>query len=235
MIELHYYLKSHSYPGRGLILGISQNGEKAVAAYFITGRSKDSQNRIFVAEGREVHISTLGGNVNNPSLIIYSPVRVCGNILIVTNGDQTDTICSYIRNGHRFEDALRTRSFEPDPPIYTPRISGVMNLADGGYMISILKKDPASPSRCIRAFYDYEPLVPGVGHFISTYIDNGDPLPVFSDEPYTVEIFDDIDDMSVCIWDSLNEQFKVSLFVRYIDLKTKEYETRVFNKYQQEL
>lgn len=231
MKDLGRVLRENSYPGRGIVLGRSAGGKSAVAAYFIMGRSANSRNRVFEEDGRGIRTRAYDeGKVEDPSLIIYSPVRVCGNLLIVTNGDQTDTVYDFIRAGDSFEEALRTRCFEPDAPNYTPRISGILNMADGGYRLSILKSDQKEQPGCVRCFYEYDAANAGEGHFIHTYRGDGDPLPSFSGEPVLVAIPEDIDAFSKALWKNLSEENKVSLFVRYIDLVTKKITTRIFNK-----
>ncbi len=238
-IDIFADLKGNAYPGRGIVIGQSQDGRHAVTAYFIMGRSVNSRNRVFVAEGEnlrtQAHDPAL---LTDPSLVIYYPVRAYSGGLIVTNGDQTDTIYQRLGQdgepGSCFVDALRTRTFEPDPPIFTPRISGILELQGGySYRLSILKggetRDGAPAA--LRQFFDYEP-VPGVGHFIHTYQGDGDPVPSFAGEPKAVAIPSDIESFTASLWESLNQDNKVSLFVRYIDLETGAAETRIVNKNQ---
>lgn len=225
-------LSGNSYPGRGIVLGITPDGKKAVAAYFIMGRSVNSRNRIFVLEPdgirTEAHDPSL---MKDPHLIIYHPVRQVGSGLIVTNGDQTDTIWEYLARGESWEAALRTRMFEDDGPNWTPRISGLQS-GDGSYKMSILKSADAEGSACARFFYEY-PAIAGLGHFIHTYVCDGNPvIPTFRGEPERVSIDGDIDAFTQMLWDNLNADNKISLFVRYTDLSTGEYEQRILNKHQ---
>ena len=233
MLSIEQELKSNSYPGRGIILGKSEDGTKAVAAYFIMGRSENSRNRVFVEEGQGIRTQAFDpAKLEDPSLIIYAPVRVLGNKTIVTNGDQTDTIYEGMDRQMTFEQSLRSREFEPDAPNYTPRISGILHIEDGGYnyALSILKSNDGNPDSCHRYTYAYEKPVAGEGHFIHTYMHDGNPLPSFEGEPKLVEIPDDIDAFTELLWSSLNEDNKVSLFTRYIDIATGKYETRIVNK-----
>ena len=225
-------IKDNSYVGRGIIIGKSRNGEKAVTAYFIMGRSENSRNRVFIKQGDEVIIHPFDASkVEDPSLIIYSPVRTVKNSLIVTNGDQTDTIYDFINDGKTFEQALETREFEPDKPNFTPRISGILNFNGNefDYKLSILKSADENGSACNRYTFNYSPLN-GLGHFIHTYNCDGNPIPTFTGEPERVEIPDDIDEFTDDIWNNLNEQNKISLYVRYIDLESGEYCERMINK-----
>ncbi len=224
-------LKEKSYPGRGIVIGKSENGKSAVFAYFIMGRSTNSRNRVFALRDGAVYTEPHDySKVSDPSLIIYSAVRSINNSVIVTNGDQTDTIFDAIRDGGDMRAALRTREFEPDAPNLTPRISGVLNF-DGGfsYEMSILKSADPEGSGCNRFFYEYTPIS-GVGHFIHTYVDDGNPLPTFVGEPERVAIPSDIDVFADSIWKNLNEENKISLYVRYIDLESGELSERIFNK-----
>lgn len=235
MISLAKELKENAYPGRGIVLGRSADGTKAVAAYFIMGRSANSRNRVFVEEGRGIRTQAFDeSKMEDPSLIIYAPVRVLGSHTIVTNGDQTDTIYEGLTKGLTFEQSLRSREFEPDAPNYTPRISGVMCVENGdySYALSILKSNNGDPSACSRFTFDYGICTAGEGHFIHTYQGDGNPLPSFEGEPKLVAVSDDIDEYTNLIWDSLNEDNKVSLFVRYIDIATGKEETRIVNKNQ---
>jgi len=231
MLMIDDYLKSIAYGGRGILLGMTADASSMVAAYFIMGRSENSRNRVFEQENKAVKIRAFDeSKLKNPSLVVYYPVKVCGNMMIVTNGDQTDTIYENIRYGHSFEDALRTRSYEEDPPLLTPRISGLLDLADGSYRLSILKSDGLDGNNCNRYFYEYT-ATPGVARYISTYQgDNNNPL-AFSGEPLVMELDYDIETLTNHIWESLNEDNKVALFVRYIDCVTKEYSTSIVNKY----
>lgn len=233
-ISLEKELKENSYPGRGIIIGKSPNGKFAVTAYFIMGRSENSRNRIFVEDGCGIRTQAFDeSKLTDPSLIIYSPVKVLGNKTIVTNGDQTDTIYDLLNNQMTFEQALRTREFEPDAPNYTPRISGIIkNKIDGNfnYALSILKSANGDPSSCQRYTFSYQNPISGKGHFIHTYKNDGDPLPSFEGEPKLIDVLDDIYSFSDLVWNSLNEENKVSLFVRYIDLKNSETKTKIINK-----
>jgi hypothetical protein len=233
MFQLQQELTNNAYPGRGIVIGKSQDGKSAVTAYFIMGRSSNSRNRIFVTEGEGIRTEAYDpSKLEDPSLIIYAPVRVLGDKTIVTNGDQTDTIYDGLAAGLSFEQSLRSREFEPDAPNYTPRISGVMQVADGKYhyAMSILKSHYGDPSCCIRNTYTYENPLAGEGRFIHTYMHDGNPLPSFEGEPKRVAIEGDIDSFTEMVWNSLNEDNKVSLFVRFIDIETGKYETRIVNK-----
>ena len=233
VLSLEQELKSHSYPGRGIIIGKSADGTKAVTAYFIMGRSVNSRNRIFVTEGEGIRTEAFDpSQMEDPSLIIYAPVRVLGNQTIVTNGDQTDTIYQGLSDHLTFEQSLRSRKFEPDGPNYTPRISGILQAEHGQfhYALSILKSDNGNPEACNRYTFTYENPINGQGHFIHTYARNEEPLPSFEGEPKPVEIPNDIDAFTTMLWNSLNEENKVSLFVRFIDLTVNTYETRIINK-----
>ena len=215
------------------MLGRSADGKKAVAAYFIMGRSENSRNRIFVEDGNGIRTQAFDpAKLSDPSLIIYAPVRVLGNKTIVTNGDQTDTIYEGMDKQLTFEQSLRCREFEPDAPNYTPRISGIMHMENGAfnYAMSILKSSDGDPSSCCRYTFAYENPVAGEGHFIHTYMHDGDPLPSFEGEPKRIAVLDDIDEFTELIWDSLDAENKVSLFVRYIDLATQETNSRIVNK-----
>lgn len=232
-ISIEKELKENSYPGRGIIIGRSKDGTKAVTAYFIMGRSENSRNRVFVEDGEGIRTQAFDpSKLQDPSLIIYAPVRVLGNKTIVTNGDQTDTIYELMDRQQTFEQALRTREFEPDAPNYTPRISGIMHIENGhyNYAMSILKSNNGNPDACNRYTFAYNNCPAGEGHFIHTYKCDGNPLPSFEGEPRLVEIPDDIDAFTALLWDSLNEENKVSLFVRYIDIATGTYESRIVNK-----
>ena len=228
-------LQENSYPGRGIIIGRTSDGSKAVTAYFIMGRSENSRNRVFVEDGEGIRTQAYDpSKLEDPSLIIYAPVRVLGDYTIVTNGDQTDTIYDLMKVGKTFEESLRTREFEPDAPNYTPRISGLIDQTNHGfsYALSILKSADGDPASCQRYTFTYSNPRPGIGHFIHTYENDGNPLPSFSGEPKKVEISGDIDTFTTMLWKSLNADNKVSLFVRYIDLKTNQAETRLINKNQ---
>ena len=233
MLSIEQELKSNAYPGRGIILGKSPDGKKAVAAYFIMGRSENSRNRVFVEEGEGIRTQAYDpSKLTDPSLIIYAPVRVLGNKTIVTNGDQTDTIYEGMDKQLTFEQSLRQREFEPDAPNYTPRISGIMHVENGkyNYAMSILKSSDGDPSGCNRYTFAYENPKAGEGHFIHTYMHDGDPLPSFEGEPKRIAVPDDIEEFTKLLWNSLNEENKVSLFVRYIDIETGAYETTITNK-----
>ena len=225
-------IRDNSYVGRGIVIGKSSDGKKAVTAYFIMGRSENSRNRVFIEQGDEVIIHPFDASkVEDPSLIIYAPVRQTGNKLIVTNGDQTDTIYDFIESGKTFEQALETREFEPDKPNFTPRISGMLTF-DGGdftYKMSILKSADENGSACNRYTFSY-PALSGLGHFIHTYNHDGNPIPTFTGEPERVKIPDDIDEFTNTLWSNLNEQNKISLYVRYVDLESRKYEARMINK-----
>ena len=233
MLSLSEELKNNAYPGRGIVLGKTEDGKKAVAAYFIMGRSENSRNRIFVEEGEGIRTQAFDpSKLVDPSLIIYAPVRVLGNKTIVTNGDQTDTIYDGMDKQMTFEQALRSREFEPDGPNYTARISGIMHLEAGkyNYAMSILKSNNGDADSCNRYTFAYENPKAGEGRFIHTYMHDGNPLPSFEGEPKLVGISGDIDGFTQEVWESLNEENKVSLFVRFIDIETGAYETRIVNK-----
>ena len=235
ILKIEQELRENSYPGRGIILGKSPDGTKAAAAYFIMGRSENSRNRIFVEDGEGIRTQAFDpSKLTDPSLIIYAPVRVLGNKTIVTNGDQTDTIYEGMDRQLTFEQSLRSREFEPDGPNYTPRISGIMHIENGtyNYAMSILKSSDGCPDSCHRFTFAYENPKAGEGHFIHTYQCDGNPLPSYEGEPKRIQIPDDIDAFTELLWNSLNEDNKVSLFVRYIDVETGTYETRIVNKNQ---
>ena len=227
-------LNSLAYHGRGIIIGKSADGKKAVTAYFIMGRSVNSRNRVFVAEGENMRTKAFDeSKMVDPHLIIYYPVRVLGIKTIVTNGDQTDTIYELMDKQMTFEQALRTREFEDDAPNYTPRISGIIRLENGdmNYAMSILKSAEGDGSSCQRYTYAYSNPIAGKAKFIHTYKCDGNPLPSYEGEPKTLELPDtDIDSLTKLIWENLNEDNKVSLFVRYIDLATGKYDSRIVNK-----
>lgn len=235
LISLAQELRENSYPGRGIIIGRSADGTKAVTAYFIMGRSENSRNRIFVEDGEGIRTQAFDpSKLTDPSLIIYAPVRVLGNKTIVTNGDQTDTIYEGMDRQLTFEQSLRSREFEPDAPNYTPRISGILHIENGkySYAMSILKSNNGDPSQCNRYTFAYENCVPGEGHFIHTYMGDGNPLPSFEGEPKLVEIPNSMEKFTNMLWNNLNEDNKVSLFVRYIDIATGKYESAIVNKNQ---
>lgn len=230
--DLGAVLRANTYPGRGIVLGKSADGQKAVIAYFIMGRSENSRNRIFVEEDGGLRTEAFDpAKLKDPSLVIYWPVRKFGTATIVTNGDQTDTVYEFLAAEKTFEDALRVRTFEPDPPILTPRISGLVH-KDGSYRLSILKSANGNADSTQRFFYEYPQPVAGEGHFIHTYLGDGDPVPSFEGEPENVSIAGDIDSFTRLVWENLNEANKVSLFVRFIDLASGAEETRVVNKNQ---
>ncbi len=235
LLSLERELQGNSYPGRGIVIGKTPDGTKAVCAYFIMGRSENSRNRVFVEDGEGIRTQAFDpSKLSDPSLIIYAPVRVLGNKTIVTNGDQTDTVYDLMDKQMTFEQALRTREFEPDGPNYTPRISGIMHIEDGtyNYAMSILKSNNGNPAACNRYTFAYENPVAGEGHFIHTYMSDGNPLPSFEGEPKLVAMEDDMDVFTEHVWNSLNSDNKVSLFVRYIDIATGSYETKIVNKNQ---
>ncbi len=235
MISLEQELRGNAYPGRGIVIGKSQDGKKAVAAYFIMGRSENSRNRIFVEDGQGIRTQAFDpAKMTDPSLVIYAPVRVLGNKTIVTNGDQTDTIYEGMDEQMTFEQTLRSRTFEPDAPNYTPRISGILHIEDGSFhfAMSILRSDNGRPDRCLRYTFAYEDPAPGEGRFIHTYQGDGDPLPSYEGEPRLVGIPDDLEEFAGRIWDSLDKDNKVALFVRFIDIATGTYESKIINKEQ---
>ena len=232
-LSLSETLKQNEYPGRGIVLGKSEDGSAAVAAYFIMGRSENSRNRIFVSDGEGIRTEAFDASkMKDPALIIYAPVRVLGKNTIVTNGDQTDTLYEGLSKGLTFEQALRSRTFEPDEPNYTPRISGLLHVENGScdYALSILKSDNGNPGSACRFTFAYDNPQDGVGRFIHTYLGNGNPLPSFAGEPVPVVIRGDIDVFTNRIWESLNADNKVSLFTRFIKIETGECETRIVNK-----
>lgn len=225
-------IKENAYVGRGIVVGKTENGACAAVAYFIMGRSENSRNRIFRERGEEVTIYPYDASkVEDPSLIIYSPIRVLKENLIVTNGDQTDTVYDFVAGGKTFEDALATRCFEPDAPNFTPRISAMLTFAkeDFTYRMSILKSADESGTACNRFSFAYEPIA-GIGHFLHTYVCDGTPIPTFQGEPERVAIPNEIDEFTSELWNNLNEKNKISLYVRYIDLKTGKTESRLINK-----
>ncbi len=235
MVSLKQELESNEYPGRGIVIGRSADGKHAVTAYFIMGRSSNSRNRVFVKEGEGIRTQAFDpSKLEDPSLIIYAPVRVLGCDTIVTNGDQTDTIYEGMENGMTFEQTLRCREFEPDGPNFTPRISGLMHVEGGAYdfSMSILKSNDGDPDCCNRYLFTYDNPKAGEGRFIHTYQHDGNPLPSFAGEPTKVDITGDIDTFTNMVWNALNEDNKVSLFVRFIDIATGKYETRIVNKNQ---
>ena len=232
-LDISNELKSNAYPGRGIIIGKSDDGFSAVTAYFIMGRSENSRNRVFTRDGKGIRTEAFDpAKLTDPHLIIYSPVRVLGNKLIVTNGDQTDTIYELMDQQFTFEQALRTREFEDDAPNYTPRISGILRFEEGGfnYAMSILKSANGNPESCQRYTFTYNNPIKGEGHFIHTYMGDGNPLPSFEGEPKLIGISGNIDEFTDMLWNSLNEDNKVSLFVRYVNLEDGTEETRIVNK-----
>lgn len=235
IISLSDDLKNNSYPGRGIVIGKTPDSKYAVTAYFIMGRSENSRNRVFVTDGNGIRTEAFDpSKLSDPSLIIYAPVRVLGNKTIVTNGDQTDTIYDLMNQQQTFEQSLRTREFEPDAPNYTPRISGIIKVSDNdfNYALSILKSSDGNPESCQRFTFTYNTPVDGEGHFIHTYKCDGNPIPSYEGEPKRVEILNGIDEFTSLIWDSLNNDNKVSLFVRYIEISSGKTETRIINKNQ---
>lgn len=231
--DLGELLSSNAYPGRGIVIGRSEDGSKAVTAYFIMGRSVNSRNRVFTATEDGIKTEAFDpSKLSDPHLIIYSPVRVLGNKTIVTNGDQTDTIYELMDRQYTFEQSLRGREFEDDAPNYTPRISGIMRVENGTYnfAMSILKSADGNPDSCERHTFTYSNPLPGTGRFIHTYMGDGNPLPSFEGEPEKVAISGDIDSFTDKVWNSLNEDNKVSLFVRFINIADGTYETRIVNK-----
>ena len=231
ILDINELLQAHPYPGRGIMLGKSADGAKAVVVYFIMGRSENSRNRIFEATEDGIRTRAFDeSKMVDPSLIIYHPVRKVGDTLVVTNGDQTDTIRDGLLEGKSYIEALRTRCYEPDGPNYTPRISGVVE-KDGAFCLSILKSADPDGTACARFFYEY-PAVPGLGHFLHTYVCDGNPvIPTFQGEPERVSIPGDIDDFTRELWENLNPDNKISLFVRYTNLETRKYQQRILNKH----
>ena len=233
-LNIYDELKSNSYPGRGIVIGKSADGKSAVTAYFIMGRSVNSRNRVFTETEDGIKTEAADpSKLSDPHLIIYSPVRVLGNKTIVTNGDQTDTIYELMDKQQTFEQSLRTREYEDDAPNYTPRISGIMHVENGAYnyAMSILKSADGNPDRRERFTYTYTNPLDGVGHFIHTYMGDGNPLPSFEGEPKKVEIPNDIEEFTGKLWEALNEDNKVSLFVRYIDIASGNAVSKIVNKY----
>ncbi len=225
-------LENNTYPGRGIVIGLTPDGTKAMTAYFIMGRSENSRNRIFTEKNGEVFTEPFDASkVQDPSLIIYAAIRSFENNLIVTNGNQTDTIYDGLKEGKCFKKALESREFEPDGPNFTPRISGILTFGEGDftYQMSILKSADAEGSACNRFTYTYAPKA-GLGHFIHTYVCDGNPIPTFQGEPERIAVCDDIDEMTNRIWKALNEQNKISLYVRYVDLNSGKVENRLVNK-----
>ncbi len=233
-LNIYEELANNSYPGRGIIIGKSADGKNAVTAYFIMGRSVNSRNRVFTPTEDGIKTEAADpSKLSDPHLIIYAPVRVLGNKTIVTNGDQTDTIYELMDKQQTFEQSLRTREYEDDAPNYTPRISGIMHIGEGkyNYAMSIIKSADGNPDSIERFTYSYNNPLDGIGHFIHTYMSDGNPLPSFEGEPKKIEINDDLDNFAKKLWNALNEDNKVSLFVRYINIQTGEAETKIINKY----
>lgn len=225
-------IRDNPYVGRGIVIGKTEDGTKAVSAYFIMGRSENSRNRIFAARKGDIYTEPFDASkVEDPSLIIYAAIRTYENRLIVTNGDQTDTIYAFLKEGKTFEQALETREFEPDAPNFTPRISGMLDFSEGDftYKMSILKSEDAQGSACARYTFSYVPRN-GLGHFLHTYLTDGNPIPTFCGEPERVVIPNDIDAFTDSLWAALNEKNKISLYVRYTDLEDGQYESRMMNK-----
>ena len=228
-------ISATTYPGRGIVIGRTPDGKKAAIAYFIMGRSENSRNRVFVTEGEGIRTEAFDpSKMEDPSLIIYAPVRVRGTDTIVTNGDQTDTIYENMEQGDTFEESLRNREFEPDGPNYTPRISGVLHVEDGyTYEMSILKSNNGDPDQCLRFTFSYDNPKDGEGHFIHTYMGDGNPLPSYEGEPTPVEIpTNDLDEFTDIVWKALNDDNKVSLFTRFIDIESGKFDTKLVNKNQ---
>lgn len=236
IIDLITDLEQNTYPGRGIIIGKNADNTHAMLTYFIMGRSENSLNRVF-EEDLNDGIRTRAfdeSKMADPTLVIYTPVRIIGDFTVVTNGDQTDTICDFIDESSSFEAALRTRTFEPDPPIFTPRISGIADFSEGGfrYKLSILKSADGNGDSVRRFFYEYPTPIHGEGHFIHTYQMNGNPPPSFFGEPKTVNQSGTIDTYTDQVWNALNADHKISLFIRYINIATGEFETRIRNRFQ---
>ena len=230
-LDLAALLAGNPYPGRGIVIGKTADGTKSVVAYFIMGRSENSRNRVFIPEADGIRTEAHDpAKLADPSLIIYHPVRQVGRGLIVTNGDQTDTVREFLEKGLSFEASLRTREFEPDGPNWTPRISGLLS-PDGSYKMSILKSADVEGSACARYFYEY-PGLAGVGHFIHTYVTDGNPIPTFQGEPERIAIGNDMEEFTQMIWTNLNENNKISLYVRFTDLETGAYDETIINKNQ---
>lgn len=235
-IDLMADVGSNPYPGRGIVLGVSGDGKHGVIAYFIMGRSENSRNRVFVEKDGGIITQAFDpSKLVDPSLILYAPVRVMGTgVTVVTNGDQTDTVVEHLKKGGSFENALRTRTFEPDAPNFTPRISGLLKVESGKvrYKLAILKANEGNPNGPQRFFFEYPAPEKGEGHFLHTYLTDGNPIPSFEGEPKRVAISGDIDAFTETLWASLNEENKVSLFVRYVDTASGKAETRIINKNQ---
>ena len=230
MLDICELLRANTYPGRGIMLGLSEDGKRSVIAYFIMGRSENSRNRVFMNTDDGIRTEAFDPDkLSDPSLVIYNPVRSPGGITIVTNGTQTDTIAEYLRNGKDYSDALYEWEFEPDPPIYTPRISGIVY--DGGkYSLSILKSVDGDPGCCCRYFFNYSEATPGLGHFISTYKSDGNPPPSFEGEPFRVAVDCGYRELADKIWEAMDEHYKVALFVCETDISTGKRESVIINK-----
>lgn len=235
LLDISKDLSQNSYPGRGILIGKTADGTHAAIAYFIMGRSENSRNRVFVEDGAGIRTQAFDpSKLSDPSLIIYAPVRVLGDTTVVTNGDQTDTVYDHLKEGKSFEAALRTRTFEPDPPNFTPRISGIVNVSAGkmSFAMSILKSDKGNDASALRYFYEYENPAAGEGRFIHTYRCDGNPIPSFEGEPKSVELGNDFDAFTDGIWNSLNADNKVSLFTRFISLADGSVKTQIINKHK---
>jgi len=233
-MDLFQDVRQNPYPGRGIVLGLAEDGRNAVIAYFIMGRSGNSRNRVFVEQDGGIVTEAFDpSKLTDPSLVIYAPVRVCaGGVTVVTNGDQTGTIAEHLARGGSFEEALRTRTFEPDAPHYTPRISGILEVRAGRarYKLAIQKTSGGDPESPQRFFFEYPAPRAGESHFLHTYAADGDPLPSFAGEPKRVAIVGDVDGFGSALWQNLNADNKVSLFVRFVDMGTGQTQTRIFNK-----
>ena len=228
-------IRQNPYPGRGIVIGQSPDGSRLVQVYWLTGRSENSRNRVFVLEPDGIRTQAFDpAKLSDPSLIIYWPARRFGTVHLVTNGDQTDTLFHAMQKGTSFEDALMTREFEPDPPNFTPRISGMADISDpeGGYRLSILKAQDGSPERCVRCFYRFDRAIPGIGHCIHTYQGDGNPLPTFSGDPYPVPVPGTVDEAVALYWPLLDTANRVALFARTVDRKTGAVETRIINRHE---
>ncbi len=232
MVSIYEYLAGNQYPGRGVAIGKTADGKKAIILYFIMGRSVNSRNRVFELTDDGIRTRAFDpSKLSDPSLIIYAPVRAYGNQTVVTNGDQTDTVVDALKVGGTFEGALRTREFEPDAPNFTPRISGILKIENGSlsYKLSVLKKSPYCDG-CDRMFYEYALPADGVGHIIHTYMGDGNPIPSFCGEPVAFGVGNDLQSIADGVWSALNDDNKVSLFARTIELETGKAETLIYNK-----